>query len=290
MTIADDCVHVQAAGTDVRVRHSGPQGAPPVLLLHGIGSGLEYWKDAHDLLAEDHRVLSMDFPGFGFTRAGTARPGLASFAESAVEVLDAVGEERPVHVMGNSLGGAVTMTLAARRPERVASTVLACSAGFGRVTNLDLRPLTFAMLGLLPVLGRPFATRARPAHARAQRDLFAAPERATEEWIRYTARLGRQPDSLRTFLPTALSLGLPLIGSYPWWRRRLLAAFREAAIPTLVVWGDHDRLLPPEHLEAAARALPHARTHLMEDTGHLPMTEHPARFVELVRPFVAEHA
>ncbi|MGH3879622.1 MAG: alpha/beta fold hydrolase, partial [Actinophytocola sp.] len=69
------------------------------------------------------------------------------------------------------------------------------------------------------------------------------------------------------------------------WRDALIAATATAAVPTLVVWGSHDLILPAAHLEAAKRLLPHARTHLFTDTGHMPQIERAEEFAALVRDF-----
>ncbi|WP_326596455.1 alpha/beta fold hydrolase [Streptomyces sp. NBC_01803] len=289
---AADATYLDVDGAPVRVRVSGPASGPPVLLLHGIGRSLEDWQPAHDLLARDHRVISMDLPGFGLTRrvkARPARPGhprLAAFARAAIGVLDALDERRPAYLLGNSLGGAVAMTVAVAHPERVAGLVLLSSAGFGREANVSVLPMTYAVLAAAPVVGKRFRPRARRAGVQVNRDLFFDPSHATEEMIRHAGTVGRQPDFRATFIGTALSLGVPLLGTYPGWRRRLLTALAEARVPTLVVWGDTDTVLPARHFHAAMAALPHARGHLFPETGHLPQIERAGELTALAAEFI----
>ena len=278
---------VQVAGRPVRIRLSGPEEAPPVVLLHGIGRSLEDWSAAHELLARDHRVLSTDLPGFGLSPAGPEKPGLGAFARAVVGVLDAVGEERPVHLMGNSLGGAVAMTVAAEHPERVASLLLANSAGFGREANVSPLPMLWAALSSLPLVGRRFRPLARAAAVRSNRNCFFDPALATPELLRHAARVGAQPDFRATFLGTYRSIGLPVVGVLPGWRRALLERIRASGLPVLVLWGDADAVLPAHHAEAAAAALPEARLHVFPDTGHMPQIERTAELVALAREFVA---
>ena len=278
---------VQVAGRPVRIRLSGPEEAPPVVLLHGIGRSLEDWSAAHELLARDHRVLSTDLPGFGLSPAGPEKPGLGAFARAVVGVLDAVGEERPVHLMGNSLGGAVAMTVAAEHPERVASLLLANSAGFGREANVSPLPMLWAALSRLPLVGRRFRPLARAAAVRSNRNCFFDPALATPELLRHAARVGAQPDFRATFLGTYRSIGLPVVGVLPGWRRALLERIRASGLPVLVLWGDADAVLPAHHAEAAAAALPGARLHVFPDTGHMPQIERTAELVALAREFVA---
>lgn len=283
---ADDTTHALVDGRPVRVRVSGPAAGAPVLLLHGIGRSLEDWQAAHDQLAADHRVISTDHPGFGLTPRGSGRPGLASFARTAVGVLDTLGEHRRVHVMGNSLGGAVAMTLAADHPERVASLVLVNSAGFGRRANVSVRPMAYAALSRLPVVGARFQPLAKQAALDSNRNLFFDPVHATAEMIRHGAAVARRPDFKATFLATAFSLGAPLLGTYAQWRRRLLTHVAAANIPTLVMWGDADTVLPPSHFPAALAALPHAASHLFTDTGHMPQIERTDDFVRIATEFI----
>ncbi|KUG51282.1 hypothetical protein AVL61_10815 [Kocuria rosea subsp. polaris] len=278
---------VQVAGRPVRIRRSGAAEAPPVVLLHGIGRSLEDWAAAHELLARDHRVLSMDLPGFGLTPAGPEKPGLGTFARAVVGVLDALGEDRPVHLMGNSLGGAVAMTVAAEHPERVAGLLLANSAGFGREANVSALPMVWAALSRLPVVGRRFRPLARAAAVRSNQSCFFDPALATPELLRHAALVGSQPDFRATFLGTYRSIGLPVVGVLPGWRRALLERVRASGLPVLVVWGDSDAVLPAHHAEAAAAALPEARLHVFPETGHMPQIERTEELVALAREFVA---
>lgn len=282
-----DPTYVDVGGHPVRVRDSGPRAGAPVMLIHGIGRSLEDWQPTHDLLARDHRVISVDLPGFGLTRRMAGHWGLAGFARALLALLDALGEERPVHVMGNSLGGAVAMTMAAEQPQRVASLLLVNSAGFGREANVSLLPMVYGALASLPVVGRRFRPLARRAGIQSMRDVFFDPALLTDDMVRHAGELNRQPDFRLTFLATAAELGMPVIGTYPRWRKVLLARLAAAEVPTMVVWGDADNVLPAKHLHAAVAALPGARSHLFPDTGHMPQLERPVEFAGLAATFVA---
>lgn len=286
---ATDTTTLAVAGRPVRVRISGPEDGTPVLLLHGIARSLEDWHQGHDLLAaRGHRVISADTPGFGFTRAQRGRPGLATFSDAMAGLLDAADVTGPAHVMGNSLGGGIAMTLCVEHPGRVASLVLVDSVGFGSEANISPLPMLYATAAGLPVVGKRFLPLARAASIKIAQDQFFDPSFATPESMRHYAKVGRQPDFRRTFFGTAATLGVPMVGVFPGWRRALLARVAEADIPTLVVWGDADTVLPPHHLEAAKRAFPDAQTHLFRDTGHMPQIEKAAEFAALAGDFIAK--
>ncbi|ANY09283.1 alpha/beta fold hydrolase [Pseudonocardia sp. HH130630-07] len=272
---------VDVRGTRIRVRESGPPTGEPVLLLHGIGRCLEDWDDQHALLAQ-HRVVAADLAGFGYSDRLPGRATLERLADAAVATLDALGETRPVHVMGNSLGGAVALLASVRHPDRVATLVLADPAGFGAEVTPALR-----VLGV-PLLGRFLLSRFdERASRRTERSLFVDGALVTDERVRRGLEIGRRPEFARTFLDIATELGT-FRGIRPGWRRALLAAAARAPKPTLVVWGERDLILPAAHLRAAARALPHVTTHVFGRVGHMPQIEVPERFAALATAHVAQ--
>jgi len=263
-------------GGEVRYRLSGD--GPTVVLLHGIGRSLEDWTEQHALLSGEFRVLSVDLPGFG--RSGPLRGpySLSALATSVEHFLDSVGECRPVHLVGNSLGGAVAMQLSVQAPARVTDLVLVNSAGFGREVALALR-----LLAVRP-LGRWLLRPSRSAVARTERTVFYDPALVTPERVELALALARQPRASRVLLEMCRALG-SFAGIRPEWRDTLLDAVADAGIPTLVVWGDRDLILPHAHLAAAAHRLPHAQTHLFADTGHMPQIERAEELAELLRRF-----
>ena len=95
---------VSVGGRRTRVRIEGDSQSPPVLLLHGIGRSLEDWAPQYPRLAGSHRVIALDVAGFGFSDRLTERSTLKALAQSVIDTLDALGERRPLHVVGNSLG------------------------------------------------------------------------------------------------------------------------------------------------------------------------------------------
>ncbi|MGW4585708.1 alpha/beta fold hydrolase [Amycolatopsis thermoflava] len=270
---------VDVRGRRARYRVDGD--GLPVLLLHGIGRSLRDWSEQQDLLAAAHRTYSVDLAGFGMSEPLPGKHTLAALAGFAADFLDAVGETRPVHVAGNSLGGAVAMRLSVDAPERVRSLVLVNSAGFGREVTIALRLLALRPLGKL--LLRPSVAGA----VRTERALFHDRKFATRERVEHALEIARQPHAARVMLETARGLG-GFRGVREDWRAELVQAVAARALPTLVVWGDRDLILPALHLDAARRALPHAQTRLFTDTGHMPQIERAAEFHDLVTRFWAE--
>ena len=273
---------VAVDGRRTRVRVDGNPDNPPVLLLHGVGRSLEDWAPQWNRLAGSYRVITLDIPGFGFSSRPTESMTLASLARGVVDTLDALGEQRPLHVIGNSLGGAVALQLLIQRPERVASLVLVNSAGFGREVTMLLRMLA------LPVIGRLATRRTTRASARMlERSIFADRSLASRQRIEHAVAIGRQPDSGVVMREIAGELATGR-GVKDGWRAELSSAAEQHPRPTLIIWGDRDRVLPAHHLETAQRLMPHAKTHLFDGVGHMPQIECPDEFADLVLAFFAD--
>lgn len=273
---------VDVRGSRIRYAASGPADAPPVVMLHGIGRSLEDWEPQREYLDPDHRVITIDMPGFGLSQRLPAPTTLDSLADGVWATLDALGETRPAHLMGNSLGGAVAMRMLVDTPGRVSTLTLVNSAGFGKEVTFALRMLA------IPFLGRPLLGRIDPRVARrVERSLFHDRCHVTDERVAMAVRCGKQPDFARVYLETARALG-GFRGIAARWREDLLPRVAATAKPTLIVWGDRDLILPATHLPAATAALPHARSHLFPDTGHMPQLERPAEFAALTRSLLAD--
>jgi pimeloyl-ACP methyl ester carboxylesterase len=273
---------VSVAGRRTRVRVEGNSQNPPVLLLHGVSRSMEDWGPQYPRLSGNHRLIALDLPGSGFSSRHPERTSLLSLAEAVLETLDALEETRPVNVVGNSLGGAVALQLLGLSPERVASLVLVNSAGFGDEVALPLRLMTVPGLGEL-LTGRPH----RVAALISERLPFADPALVTRARVDHALEIARQPDTGKVLLETVRELA-SIRAVRRGWRTELFARATVHPRPTLVIWGDRDRVLPAHHLEEAKRLLPHAQTQLFTGIGHAPQIECPDEFAALVLAFLAE--
>jgi 2-hydroxymuconate-semialdehyde hydrolase len=271
---------VLVSGARIRVHTSGSPDAPPVLLLHGIGRSLEDWAPQHDRLSDEFRVISVDLAGFGLSDRLPGPATIGTLTGGVLGTLDAIGERRPLHVMGNSLGGAVALTLLTRAPERVVTLTLADPAGFGSEVTPALRVLGVPFLGA-------FLLRSidRAAARRTERALFVDDAFVTDERIELALEVARRPDHAAVFAEIATELGT-VRGVRPGWRSALLREVARHPRPTLVVWGERDVILPAKHLRAALAAIPHARSHVFGRTGHMPQIERADAFADLVGAFL----
>jgi cation diffusion facilitator CzcD-associated flavoprotein CzcO/pimeloyl-ACP methyl ester carboxylesterase len=268
-------------GRVVRYRDEGE--GTPVVLVHGIGRSLEDWIEQHELLADQgYRVVSVDLAGYGESAPLEETYSLPALARFLKGFLDAAGITEPAHLVGNSLGGAVAMQLAVQSPERVRSLVLANSAGFGREVALPVRLMSVRPLGQL-MLSKPSPASAR----RLELSLFNDPALVTDERVNLGFRLASRPHGSRVFLDTAAALGT-IRGTREEWRKELMEDLAVLRVPTLVLWGEQDKIFPFAHLAAVAALLPHARTHAFRDTGHMPQIERAEEFADLIAGFWAD--
>ncbi|MHA7210867.1 alpha/beta fold hydrolase [Arthrobacter sp. MDT1-65] len=277
---APDDGYLSVNGIRVRYRDAGVQEGPPVLLLHGIGRSLEDWEGLYGRLAADHRVISMDLPGFGLSERTEGRYSLESLARFVIAALDLLGEHRPLHVVGNSLGGAIALKISALEPERVRSLVLANSAGFGKEVTIALR-----VIAIRPLARRLLKDKSRKVAYRTERALFYDKKFVTDERLDRAQEVSRNPGRDDVLIAVASHLGT-FRGVRRRWRTQLLRTVAAQHKPTLVVWGDEDRILPASHLEHARAVFPHAEFHLFEKTGHMPQIEREEEFDALVRRFI----
>jgi pimeloyl-ACP methyl ester carboxylesterase len=241
---------------------------PPMLLLHGDGDNRLDWRWTVPHLAGRYRVYAPDLPGFG---GGGMPPDCSPefFGRFTREFLDAVCLE-PAVVVGNSLGGLVALRLALHTPDRVRALGLIGGAGLGREVNLLLRQLTLRGVGEAAV--RWGRTRVGAAHRAVQRIplLFANPAAVPAAWIVEQYRLARLPGFLETTL-AALRGQVDRHGQ----KQILLDDMAHLAMPTLLIWGRRDRIVPIHQAFTASRLIPNATLHVIRKAGHVPHIERP---------------
>ncbi|NMO02760.1 alpha/beta fold hydrolase [Gordonia sp. TBRC 11910] len=273
-------MHIDVRGRRTRIRLAGDPRSQPLVLLHGIGRTLNDWDEQFPRLSSQFRLIAIDLPGSGFSERSAQPTTLPVLARAVLDVLDEIGESRPVHLAGNSLGGAVAMQVAVLAPPRAASLTLVDSAGFGTRVALALRLMT------VPRLGEVMTRRVTRASARMmERTSLADPALVTRTRIDRAIAVSRQPDTGAVMLETARELAT-MRGIKAQWRAELLDAVDAVGLPTLVVWGEADRVLPNSHLRAARAALRDAQTRLFPKVGHMPQIEVPDAFAELITTFV----
>jgi pimeloyl-ACP methyl ester carboxylesterase len=255
---------------------------PAILLVHGITSSSRTWRAVMQGLAERHTVIAPDLLGHG--RSGKPRGdySLGAYASGLRDLLAVLGIPK-VTVVGHSLGGGIAMQFAYQFPDRLDRLVLVDSGGLGDEVSLVLRAATLPGAEfVLPLLFSPVTRRAGRAvgHGLGRLGLRAsANTRGLVEGLDSLA----SSDARRAFVHTARSVIDPR-GQRVDARDRLYLA---KDVPSLLIWGENDRIIPPEHGRRAADLMPHSRMEVFPRAGHFPFNDDPERFVAVLSDFIA---
>lgn len=267
-------------GQEVSYRLAGE--GPAIVLIHGITSSLRAWDGVFESLSERHTVLAPDMLGHG--RSGKPRGdySLGAYA-SGVRDLMALLDIGSATIVGHSLGGGIAMQFAYQFPARLDRLVLVDSGGLGTEVSPALRAASLPGAELVvPLL---FNARTRSAGRKIGAALSRLGVRATpgqHEVLNGIDSLSR-PDARDAFLHTVRSVIAPA-GQRVDARDRL---YLSVAVPTLLIWGECDRIIPLVHGTRAHELMTNSRLEVFEGAGHFPFSDEPERFVEVLSHFVA---
>jgi len=271
---------VRAAGVDSFFIEIG--AGPPVIVLHGLGATGASMLPLIWELSRDHRVIAPDLPGMGESgkpiRAYTAE----FFSRWLHCLLDELEIPRAV-IAGNSLGGRIAIEMALREPGRVEGIVLlAPSPARSQFRRLGV-PLVRLLRPEAALLPIPLPRQVRDA----ARSMFARPGRLSEVWwdaaVEEFLRVFRDPRARIAFFSAMREIYLEEPdGDLGFWRR--LSDLRR---PALFIWGRQDPLISWRNADRVARSVPHARSIVLDDCGHVPQFELPELTNALVRDFLS---
>jgi pimeloyl-ACP methyl ester carboxylesterase len=277
--MAFELQHVSIHGHDVRYRRGG-QG-PVILLVHGIAGSSRTWREVMPSLAASHEVIAPDLLGHGESAKPIGDYSLGAYASGLRDLLGVLDVPRAT-VVGHSLGGGVAMQLAYQHPEVCERLVLVGSGGLGREVSWMLRLLAVPGSELLmPLIFPPFLRDRGNDVGRMLHERGVRSARIDEMWRSY-ASLADSPNR-RAFLRTLRAVVDPGGQVVSAMDRLYLAA----GLPTLIVWGDRDDIIPVSHAHAAHAAIPGSRLEIFNGTAHFPHAEQPSQFVAVLSDFIA---
>jgi pimeloyl-ACP methyl ester carboxylesterase len=263
---------LQVAGLRLHVRDTGPKTAPAVILLHGLGSSLHTWEPWAQTLQAHFRVIRFDLPGFGLT--GADPTGDYSDTRSVAvlaALMDALSVPR-ASLVGNSMGGKLAWQFASEHPDRVEKLVLISPDGFASPGfDYDKQAEVPMVARLLPYTLPTWLLRMNLAPA------YADKSRLTEDTVTRYRDLMLAPGVRDALLQRTGQVRL----EHP--EPRL----RRIQIPTLLVWGEKDALIPISNAQDYLKSMPDARLITFPDLGHVPQEEDPAQSLPPVEAFLA---
>ncbi len=276
-----DAERMNLHGNEVSFLRAGE--GPPLLLLHGIAGSRETWDAVIPALVDEFEVIAPDLLGHGVSAKPRGDYSLGAYAAGVRDLLLALGHESAT-VVGHSLGGGIAMQFAYQFPAHTERLALVASGGLGEEVNAVLRAATLPGSELvLPLITKAWVTGTGRRVAGWLDALGLQPSADIAEIARGYASLA-DPDARQAFLHTARSV-IDHRGQRVSARDRLYLA---ADVPSLIVWGERDRIIPCAHGRRAAAEMEGARFELFEGAGHFPHLDDPIRFARLLSRFVAD--
>jgi pimeloyl-ACP methyl ester carboxylesterase len=264
-------------GRQLFIFEAGDAAAPALVLVHGLGDEADSWRHVFGPLTKRHHVVAVDLPGFGRSDP-VPRYSLPVLRDSLLSLLEAMNLSA-VTLVGSSLGAMISQTVALTAPRRVAGLVLVDGTLMIKGSAVNWRALRMA----LPVIGNLIYTGYR-------RD----PQAAYDSLRPFYGNLDALAEADRKFLFQRVNervwndtqrrayLGLyqNLTWMAPWQQKGAGPALSKLTIPTRLIWGEQDRIMPLAAAHALLELQPAARLTLIPGGGHLPHQEQPAAFLE----------
>ncbi len=276
---AEDWVEAEKPGQIVYVNGTGlhyvgaGQG-PALLLIHGLGSYTFGFRHIIPDLARHFRVIALDLKGFGYSERPSAGDyTLTGQMELVRAVMDRLGIDRAA-VLGHSMGGAVAMRLAVAHPERVERLILVASASD---VELGRRVWGAALLRPLLPLVAPLSYHNHRFREMTLKSGYYDPHLCTEDAVQGYLR----PAHIRGYLR---ALGNTMAD----WRKDPPLEPGAISQPTLILWGEADRWLPPSRGERLQRLIPNSTLVVVDRAGHLLLEERPEAALEAILGFLLE--
>ncbi len=270
---------ISVHGHQISYRTGG--SGPVVLLIHGMAGSSAAWKPILEDLGQHATYVAPDPPGHGYSDKPRADYSLGAQASFLRDLLAALGHGSAT-VVGTSLGGGIAMQFSYQHPERCERLVLVGAGGLGEEVSPLLRLLAVPGLDLvMPVAFLPFIRTGVEAMTSWFGKFGLAPKPKTNEmWRAYTSLM--EPETRKAFNQTLRSV-IDLKGQRVSAMDKLYLA---ADIPTLIIWGDEDPIIPISHAHDAHEMIDGSRLEVMEGCGHFPYAEHPRQFTKLVVDFM----
>jgi pimeloyl-ACP methyl ester carboxylesterase len=262
-------------GVRAHYRDLGPRDAPAIVLVHGFAASTHAWDGWAKALAGSYRVIVLDLPGHGLTRTGDGYALRSDSFEAAVDGLTRRLGVTHFTLVGNSMGGEVAWTYTLDHPDRVERLVLVDAAGWSSPKRGG------AMI--FKVLGNPVGRRVlkdieiRPLMTQGLRAAYVDPKLVTPELVDRYVDLARGPGHRDV-----------LLNQRPR-REATAAALSRIHVPTLVMFGQEDKLIPAANGEKFHKAIPGATLILYPGVGHVPMEQIPERSAADLQAWLAAH-
>jgi len=260
-----------------RVNYVEVGSGEPLLFVHGISGSWQNWLENLPHFSANHRAIALDLPGFGASPMPSWEIDMPAYGRLLHDFCEKLGVEGAT-LVGNSMGGFIAVEAATSGPDRFRRLVLVSAAGIINTWNPEERAVATAWAW--KTFGPAFADRGAwiVSHPRAREAVF-------RPFVRYPARLRADLlfEQIDSGLQRAEGFGDALQAVI---RHDIRERLAEIEMPTMIVWGQSDRVIPMSAALSYHRRIPHSRLEIFERTGHVPQLERPARFNALLDDFL----
>ncbi len=249
----------------------------PILFVHGISGSWQNWLESLPHFGRDHRAIALDLPGFGASPLPSWEIDMSAYGRLLHDFCEKLGVEGAT-VVGNSMGGLIAIEAATAAPGHFGRLVLVSAAGILNTWSPEERAVATAWAW--NVFGPRYARRSRFIVARPR-----AREFVFRPFVRYPARLSGALllEQIESGLKRAEGFGDALHAAI---RHDIRERLESVELPTMIVWGQSDRVIPMAAALSYHRRIPHSRLEIFERTGHVPQLERPLRFNALLDDFL----
>lgn len=268
---------VELPGAEVNYVELGE--GEPILFVHGISGCWQNWLENLPHFGAGHRAIALDLPGFGASPMPSWQIDMPAYGRLIHDFCEKLGIEGAT-LVGNSMGGFIAVEAVTAKPERFTRLVLVSAAGIINTWNPEERAVALAWAW--KVFGPQYARRGRFIVSRPRaRELVFRP------FVRYPRRLREDLllEQIVGGLEQAEGFGDALHAVI---RHDIRERLGTIEMPTMIVWGQSDRVIPMAAALSYHRRIPHSRLEIFERTGHVPQLERPARFNALLDEFLDE--
>jgi 3-oxoadipate enol-lactonase len=259
---------------DINIYYELHGAGKPVVFINGLGYDLWMWHKMVPGLAKHFQVITFDNRGSGKTDKPPGPYSAQMLADDTTALLQALSIDRAI-IIGHSMGGFIAQALAINYPEVVDKLVLAAT-NFGGPNHVPITPEAMAVLSDMtsdPIerLRRGIKVSCAPGFTTAQADFV-------QEWLDYRLENPIQPEAYQA----QMAIGLALLNAETCFEPRL----HQITAPTLILFGEYDKVVPPENAALLARVIPKSQIEIMPDAGHFFPFEAPGRAVDIITNFI----
>jgi pimeloyl-ACP methyl ester carboxylesterase len=258
---------------DINLYYETHGAGAPLVLISGLGYSLWQWHRMAPYLQEHFQVITFDNRGVGGTDKPAGPYTASMLAGDTAGLLDALGIERAV-VMGHSMGGFIAQAMALEHPQRVSKLILA-STNFGGPRHVPVTPEALAILtdthsDPLTRLKNGIVVSTAPDFAEKQPELI-------QKWLDWR---GANPLNVAGY-QAQMAIGMALLAEAAAFENRLLSI----SVPTLILFGAHDKVVPPTNADLLAKQIPGSQVHILPDAGHFFPLEVPEEAARVIIQF-----